>query len=308
MRHSFTSRLFFFLLVCLAWPCRSTAQTTRDAISIQFTGGHPYATVEDRPGRIGFVQTRFEFAAPPIRIGKRIRWQNLAYAQQREQQFQNTELPLINDATLFAFGYAQRWEFQLSRRWQVEAMPFVSLRSSLEQTFDASKELFVNGMVGLLYAPLRDSSLQIGVQVLYLTELGRDKWLPLPNVRYNSPDGRWSIDIPFPTINLLYRPNNNWEVGIYQHLELGHYRIAALPLPDGRVAHYARPETITAGLVLTRHITGPVWFTLRPGVQVENTLRLLDSDRNEIRDARLTLQQQFVLKAGISVRLAQPRP
>ena len=172
----------------------------------------------------------------------------------------------------------------------------------MQQPFQFGKDVFLNAVLSVNYQPRGDNSFQIGLNAIVSNDFGKTQYLVVPNLQYQSPSRRFAIDVPFPTINFLYRPTSKMETGMYGHFNWAVYRIANFTTAENQVAEFVRPNSFSLGLVYSRQIRGPFWFTIRPGALLVGNSRVLDGNRNEITSLNYDLQPQFILRTGISAR------
>jgi hypothetical protein len=129
-------------------------------------------------------------------------------------------------------------------KWSLFAAPTVILRSDLNQ-INFKNSLFLSGVFLVNFNPDTKKRLVWSFGLAYANDFNRNVLIPIAGLTYN--DDKFSIEIAYPRINLIFKPKPKIEWGLTASVIGGIYKIPDLVLPDNTTALYTQTINVQTG-------------------------------------------------------------
>lgn len=190
-------------------------------------------------------------------------------------------------------------------RWTLLNAARLTLRSDFRNSFNLGQEVFPFFQSVAQYSVRKDGRLKIGLGLSLNNDLGYYVFAPTGVVNYKSKKGAFTVDLVYPNLTVLYRPNRRTELGLIGNVEGGIYRMRTLPLQGFRPpgTHFQHLQ-LSASPTFSYRLNPkkPYWLNIRAGYTFLRNLRLLNKDLKYDETLRLDADNNLLFRAGWSWR------
>ena len=243
-----------------------------------------------------------QLGAPPISIGKRLKWINFAFGSTTNYQLKNLSenYKSVSCSLIDArYGVIFIYDFK-NPKWSLFLSSNASLRSDFKR-INFRKSIFPSGILLFNFNPDSEKRLIWSFGLAFANDFNRNVLIPIVGLTYNS--DKFSIEISYPRINLLYKPHPKIEWGLTASILGGIYKTQDLVLPNNTIAPYTRIINVQTGQTFNYLINKRLVFNSCIGFSVIRNYDLIDEDFKQIQSAQLDLKSSVFLRTGLSFRL-----
>jgi|GEM_PF-3432964 len=277
-------------------------QTLRDNVFL-FVDFMPESQLRDVAGSAKTsIQVEMQAGLRPVQITSRLKWIQTLYARSIRLDFADLHQEFaaapsrLND---LQYGAIFLYDFQ-DPRWSIFISPRIIARSDSKIDFSSSA-LFFNGIALLNYNPDQSKRLVWSVGFALANDFNRNVLIPIAGVTYN--DNRLTIEVAYPRVNALYKPNNRIEWGVTAGVNGGIFRVKSIQLQQDRWADYVRVLNVQAGQTFNYKLSQKLIVNSFIGYAVVRNYDFMDDDFKLLAVRDLDQKGSFLLRTGISARL-----
>lgn len=290
-----------FLVLILAALPDVQAQTFGDKVYANYLLT-PNTAFRERPGSSSpYYNLEVQIGAPPIRLHKRLQWINTAYARLVEYNFRDMS-PELNTLSerLYDLRYGMIFIYQLGHpKWSLLAAPRLLVRSDFRESFSGNN-VFVSGLLLANYNPDGNNRLVWSFGFTLTNDFNRNLLIPIAGLTYK--DEKYTIEVAYPRVNLLYKPVRRVEWGITGSIDGAIFRRQGLALAGNPTARHVRIINVFAGQAFHYNLYKNLWFNSQVGYAFLRNYDLMDADFQAIKFVDTDLKGSFFFKTGVSVR------
>lgn len=295
--------VFLVLYLAILTDVRTgTAQTLKDKIYFSY-GGSPSTSFKLGGGGTQFTHTYdLQLGPPPIKISTELKWINSFSARMIKYNF--TELPenlSSLSSTLYDVQYGSIFIYKPeTSRWSLLGAPRMLLRSDFKgQPF--SRSIFFSGLLLANFNPDGEDRLVWSFGIAFANDFNKNALVPVAGLTLY--DKRYTIEISYPRINVLYKPMKCIEWGITAAINGGIFSTRAFNLPAAETSVYTRVINATIGNTFNYLLSEKLVFSTCIGYNFLSNYDLMDSSVNTIDSIQTDLRGNLFFRSGMSVRL-----
>lgn len=277
-------------------------QTLRDNVYF-FVDFMPESRLRDVAGSAKTnIQFELQAGLRPVQIGSRLKWIQNFYARSMKFDFANLQEEFasapsrLND---FHYGAIFLYDFK-NPRWSIFISPKLLSRSDSRNVF-SSGALFFNWLALLNYNPDQSKRLVWSVGFALANDFNRNVLIPIAGVTVNNT--RFTIEVAYPRVNALYKPNDRIEWGMTAGVNGGIFRVKSIQLQQDGQADYVRILNVQAGQTFNYKLSQKLIFNSFIGYAVVRNYDFMNDDFMLLALRDLDQNGSLLLRTGISARL-----
>jgi hypothetical protein len=275
------------------------AQTLNDPIYASYTW-LPKADFNSKTGgtTAGFVELNATF--PALKFGERIKLLNALYY--RNARFAYTDaFPDRNlfPSTLHDIRYSAIIRAQVSKHWEVVAIPRLMVRSDLSQKLHGN-DFFPQVVVLGNYACGGNPNFKIGLGVALNNDFRRNAIIPIGSLFYDSK--KVKIEIVYPNAHFLYKQSANFELGLFATVDGAISRVSSFQIGTDEANYFRTFQVLVAPTVSHRLYKG-IFGHAKIGLATLRSFEWMNSDFEALQTQVFKVSPSLFFRTGISFRL-----
>jgi len=239
--------------------------------------------------------------SPPIDITPKLKWINSVYARSTNYNFQ--DLPkafAFLSSELYDVQYASIFILELKNpKWSILASPRFIWRGDFEGN-DIGESFFFSSLLLANYNPDGHEKLTWSFGLVLTNDFNRNLIIPIVGFIYN--DEKFTVEVSYPRVNLLYKPKAALEWGITASIIGGIYKTANQELVNGHVAEYTRTIDVLIGHTFNYFITKQLILNTCIGYMPLRNYDLMNGEFEAIQTVTTDLSPSIFFRTGLSMR------
>ncbi|HEX8576260.1 MAG TPA: DUF6268 family outer membrane beta-barrel protein [Flavobacterium sp.] len=287
------------LLVFILVGTTVKAQTLNDPIYINYSF-LPKTDFENKTGgaTTHFIELNATF--PALEFGKSIKLFNALYYRTSDFEYTHTFPERgIFPSRLHDIRYSAILRAQVSKDWELIAIPRVMVRSDLNQKLNGN-DLFTQVVVLGNYAVKGNPNFKIGLGIALNNDFERNAIIPIGSLYYDSK--KIKIEIVYPNANLLYKQSPSFEFGIFATVDGAISRVS--PFQTGtETVNYLRTFQLLLAPTVSHRLYKNIFGHAKIGFVPVRNFEFMNSNFKAFPDQKLELNPSLFFRAGISFRL-----
>ena len=296
------TRILYLLGLTLVTSTGLKAQTLKDKIFVSY-GLFPSTSFKRAGGESDLAKTaELQIGPPPIQLNQRLKWINTVSGRINQFNFTNLEEAYsTTSSTLYDVQYGAIFIYDFKNpKWSLFSSSNIFLRSDFKESI-TSKSLFFSGLLMTNYNPDGNDNLVWSFGFAFANDFNRNVFIPIVGFTYN--DDRYTIEVAYPRVNLLYKPRPKIEWGITTSILGGIYKTESLLLPSLERSEYTRTITVQVGHTFNYLLTNKVVLNTCVGYAFVRNYDLMNKDFENIQSVNLDLKGSLFLRTGVAIRL-----
>ena len=275
------------------------AQTLNDPIYANYSW-LPKADFSNNAGSTTTRWVELNATLPALKFGEKVKIFNALYY--RNSRFDYTDaFPERNlfTSTLHDLRYSAIIRAQVSKNWEVVAIPRLMVRSDWSQQLQGN-DFFPQVVVLGNYAYQSNPNFKIGLGVALNNDFRRNVIIPIGSLFYDS--RKVKIEIVYPNAHFLYKQSSNFEFGFFATVDGAISRVSSFQIGTEGI-HYLRTFQVLVAPTVSHRLYKNIFGHAKIGWATLRSFEWMNSDFEALQTQDFKLNPSLFFRTNISFRL-----